>query len=101
MQAAAAIIQGLYLIAGLASLAAVIVLLYRLGYSRAVVAAPLAVTIVVVLGGQVLAFVTAGIPLFVFGFRAAVLPALMLIPPVFIVLIALSKRLSTRSAEAL
>ncbi len=88
------VFQWLYLLGGLASLAAVTVVFYRLGYRKVLVVAPMAITVGLVLAIQAWVFIVLGIPLFGQGIYAALMPALSLVPPVFIVGIALSRRLS-------
>jgi hypothetical protein len=85
-------IQWLYLIAGLASVGAVSAIIYRLGYPKLMVAAPAMSTAALIIASQALAFWLAGIAPFAFGVRAALMPALMIVPPASVVLIAFSSR---------
>jgi hypothetical protein len=85
----------LYFATELASLVAVTDILIRLRYGIAMAVAPVATVAVFTLAFQVLAVTTMPhLPFFGFGFVAAVKPALALVPPIFVVLIALSPRIS-------
>jgi hypothetical protein len=92
MPALGPVFDSLYLLAGLTGLVAVTVILHRLGYGRAIVAAPALAT-----AALTLAFQASALPLglrpFLFGLVPAVKPALALVPPAFAVFIAASKRL--------
>jgi hypothetical protein len=84
-----------YLMAELGCLMAVVAILYRLRYSLLFVSAPILSVVALTLGLQVWAKATAPqLPLFAFGLILAIRPALALVPPIFIVLVALSPRLS-------
>jgi hypothetical protein len=89
----ATLLQWTYFGAGLAGLLAITAVLHRLRYVAAVVLAPIGATIALTAVFQVWAM-TEGFPLFAFGIYATLMPAISLVPPIFIVLVALSKRLS-------
>ncbi|MBO9558443.1 MAG: hypothetical protein J7515_07635 [Caulobacter sp.] len=93
MHYAAALFQVLYLCAALASLAAVTAILRRLGYGLTIVAMPAGATALLVIALQLMSFFLVGFPPFAFGIVASAIPALMIVPPVCIVVIAFSKRL--------
>ena len=101
MRMIGAVFQGFYLCGGLASLAAITAIFRQLNFPTVVVLAPCLSTIALVLGFQVWAFATLGAPIFAFGVYAAVIPALSLVTPVCIVLIALSNRLRALGATGL
>jgi len=88
----AKVLQAAYLVVGLASLCAVTVILERQKRPRAVVAAPVLSALAVIAGFQAYNFVLLGLPPFAFGLYSALIPALALVPPIAIVLIAFSRR---------
>lgn len=93
VQYAGMLFQLLYLCAALASLAAVTAILRRLGYGLAIVAMPAAATALIIVALQVISFFLMGFPPFAFGIVASAMPALMVVPPACIVVIAFSRRL--------
>lgn len=82
-----------YPFAGVASLAAVTIVLWRLGHGWMMVFAPVLATILFAGALQVLVAIVYDLPFFAFGFRGAFMPALALVPPVAMALIAFSPRL--------
>lgn len=82
-----------YPIAQVASLVAVTVVIWRLGYDWRVVLAPLGAALLLTMAFQLLVAKTYGMPLFAFGLRGAFGPGLGLVPPIAMVAIALSRRL--------
>ena len=96
MQLFAHIVQGLYFCVGLTSLAAVTAIFYRLGFAMLAVLAPVVITVGVAVAFQAMGSASTGLPFFSFGLYASVMPALAVVPPICIVIVALSKRIPAR-----
>ncbi len=85
----------------LVGLVAITVILHRLRFGRATVFAPLACVVLLSLALQVMAVaVWPGLPLFGFGLLNAARPAMAIVPPLFLLWVALSPRLSRAAATA-
>jgi Sec-independent protein secretion pathway component TatC len=85
------IVRAGFEVAGPVSFIAVMIILWRLGYRKILVAAPIFATLIVAIILQIASSVLIGLPVWAFDLWPALKPALSLVSSAFIAYLALSK----------